>query len=106
MASAFARHFKQQDLSDVDLIIQFRRQSTDDEQRPLKRIRQSAAATAAAEEAAAAGTTMVQLACLPGHRVNLFTSEYFEVQVRAKLQHNQLREGTAYSTCAVRTSIA
>lgn len=94
MASAFARHFTQEDLSDVVLFIQVMRRSTDDE-RPPKRPRHSAAAAAA--EAEAPSANMEQLACLPGHRVILFTSEYFEAQVRGR----QRQHFMAHPGCCV-----
>jgi hypothetical protein len=67
--SFLARHFKQPELSDIDIIIRTRAQ-------------QVAADLENAEvnNTAAAGD-LLQLASFPGHRVVLFSSSYFEAQV-------------------------
>jgi hypothetical protein len=84
---AFARHFKQEALADVDLVI--KRLGQQEEGLPLpKRARHdtpAAVAAAADDDGDGVDDTedSLQLAAFPAHRLILFTSEYFEAQVSA-----------------------
>jgi hypothetical protein len=90
--NVFARHFKQDALADVDLIIKCLSGSQLEGSPATKRARhgRTGAAAAVAGEAAPTlpedstddgGSEQLQLAAFPAHRLILFTSEYFEAQV-------------------------
>lgn len=72
----FAPYFKQEELSYVDFVIRLRlaEHATNEEEPAAKR---------AKLEAHEHGDVH-QLAAFPGHRIILFTSEYFKAQVRRK----------------------
>lgn len=76
---SFARHFRQESIADVDLVIRASGTSEDAASEP-QRARGSASA-AAADTAAG---DQLQLAVLPAHKIILFNSEYFEAQVCAR----------------------
>jgi hypothetical protein len=111
---AFARHFKQDSLADVDLVIKCLGQQ-EQGLPPPKRARHDTPAAAAAATAEAAAdddesedgcpdtAEALQLAAFPAHRLILFTSEYFEVQVSAlKAAPSPVLQQLCQHWCAVR----
>jgi hypothetical protein len=69
--ASFARHFKQEAIADVDLVIRCLSDADGDAEPAPKRAR-TVATTAAADP--------LQLVVSPAHKIILFTSEYFDVQ--------------------------
>jgi hypothetical protein len=76
---SFARHFRQDTIADVELVIKVS-DHAQESQSPRKRARLDGEAVL--QDGAAAIEDLLQLAVLPAHKIILFSSEYFEAQVR------------------------
>jgi hypothetical protein len=101
---AFARHFKQDSLADVDLVIKCLGQQ-EQGLPPPKRARHDtpAADDGESEDGCPDTAEALQLAAFPAHRLILFTSEYFEAQVSAlKAAPSPVLQQLCQHWCAVR----